>query len=168
MVVNLNIITYTVIHTVLSLIALFSGLVMVSGLLRSQRLKGWTAIFFITAIATSATGFGFPNPGLDPAKIIGIVSLVALAIAALTRYGGNLMGAWRWLYVLAAVVAVYLLVFVTVAQIFDKVPMLKALAPTQSEPPFAIAQGVVLVIFLVIAIASVRKFHPKVGLSARY
>jgi hypothetical protein len=168
MVFNIGFLAYTAIHTALSLVALFTGLVLVSGLLRSQRLKVWTALFLLTAIATSVSGFGFPNPGLDPAKIVGIVSLVALGVAVLTRYFGSLTGMSRWTYVVGTMIAVYLLVFVTVAQLFDKVPALKALAPTQLEPPFAIAQGVAMVVFIALTVLAVRRFHPKVGLSARY
>lgn len=167
MVFNIDLLTYTAIHTGLSLVALLTGFVLFSSLIRSQRLKGWTALFLLTAIATDATGFGFPTADLDPAKIVGIVSLVALALAMLARYVGGLTGIWRWAYAISIMVSVYLLVFVTVAQLFDKVPMLKALAPTQSEPPFAIAQGVVLAVFIALTLWAVRKFHPRVGLSAR-
>jgi hypothetical protein len=168
MIFNIDVLTYTAIHTGLSLIALFSGLVLVSGLLRSQRLKGWTAMFLLTAIATDVTGFGFPTPDLDPAKIVGIVSLVALGLAMLTRYMGGLTGISRWSYAISTMVSIYLLVFVTVAQLFDKVPALKAMAPTQSEPPFAMAQGAVLIVFLILTVLAMRRFHPKVGLSARH
>ena len=111
-------------------------------------------------MATSATGFGFPFDKLLPSHIVGIISLVVLAIAIFARYGQHLSGAWRWIYVVTATIAFYFNVFVLVAQAFLKVPALHAIAPTGSEPPFAIAQACVLIIFIGITIAAIRKFHP--------
>lgn len=151
--------TYTVIHVALSLIGIASGLVVVFGLLGRKRLDGLTALFLVTTVLTSATGFGFPFDHLTPANKLGILSLIALALAITARYVGHLEGAWRWIYVITATIALYFNVFVLVVQSFQKVPALKAMAPTQSEPPFLIAQLVVLAGFIVLGIAATRKFH---------
>jgi hypothetical protein len=151
--------TYTVIHVVISLIGIVSGLVVVFGLLARKRLDGLTALFLATTVLTSVTGFGFPSDHLTPAGKLGILSLIVLVIAITARYVGHLKSAWRWIYVIAATIALYFNVFVLVVQSFEKAPALKAMAPTQSEPPFLIAQLVVLVGFLVLAIAAAIKFR---------
>jgi hypothetical protein len=135
---------YTFIHVVISLIGIFSGFVVLFGLLSGKRLEGWTKLFLITTLATSITGFGFPLHHFGAPHAIGVISLVILAIAIFARYRRHLAGPWRWIYVSSAIVAFYLNVFVGVVQSFQKVPALNALAPTQSEPPFAITQLVVL------------------------
>ena len=150
--------TFTWVHTALSVAALIAGLIVVIGLFTSKTLGGWTAIFLATAIATSATGFGFPFQSFGASHWIGVISLVVLVLAVLARYVLHYAGAWRWLY--AVCTAFYFLVFVLIAQAFKKVPSLAALAPTLSEPPFAIAQVVAVVIFVVIAVATARKFRP--------
>lgn len=152
--------TFTFVHTALSLVALVSGLVVVFGLIGSRALPAWTAIFLVTAVATSATGFGFPFEKLEASHWIGIVSLVALAIAILARYVFHLAGLWRWVYAVTATVGAYFLVFVTIAQAFKKIPALHAMAPTLSEPPFAISQLAGLVVFIVLMILAVLKFRP--------
>jgi hypothetical protein len=152
--------TLTWVHTALSVAALIAGLVVVIGLFTSKTLRGWTTFFLVTAIATSVTGFGFPFETFGASHWIGVVSLVVLALAVLARYAFHYAGTWRWLYTVGTVVAFYFLVFVLIAQAFKKVPSLEALAPTLSEPPFAIAQLVVLIIFLAIAVATARKFRP--------
>jgi hypothetical protein len=152
--------TYTLIHTLISLVMLFSGIVVVIGLLGSQRLNGWSALFLLSGVATSATGFGFPFSHLLPSHILGIMSLVVLVVAILARYAFHFGGAWRWTYAVGVVIALYFDVFVAIVQAFQKIPVLTPLAPTQSEPPFAIAQGIALVIFVVLAIVSAIKFHP--------
>ena len=152
--------TFTWVHTALSVAALIAGLIVVIGLFTSKTLGGWTAIFLATAIATSATGFGFPFKSFGASHWIGVISLVVLVLAVLARYVFHYAGAWRWLYAVCTVVAFYFLVFVLIAQAFKKVPALAALAPTLSEPPFAIAQVVAMVIFVVIAVATARKFRP--------
>src|SRR6266567_1465877 len=129
----------TLVHVVLSLVGIGSGFVVVFGLINAKRLDGWTAVFLITTAATSITGFLFPFHKLLPSHIVGIVSLVVLAFAIVARYACHLTGAWRWIYSVSAVLALYLNVFVLVVQAFQKVPALKALAPSQSEPPFAVA-----------------------------
>jgi hypothetical protein len=140
---------FTWVHTALSVAALVSGLVVVIGLFSSKTLRCWTMFFLVTAIATSATGFGFPFQSFGASHWIGVISLLVL-LAVLARYVLHYAGVWRWLYAVCAVIAFYFLVFVLIAQAFKKVPALAALAPTLSEPPFAIAQLAVLVIFVVI------------------
>ncbi len=167
MVLTMNLSTFTAIHTALSVVALLSGVVVLIGLLRSQRCPLATLLYFVTAIATSVTGFGFPNKTFTPAETVGVISLVLLGIAVLARYSYAFAGSARWLYVLGVTLSLYLLFFVLVAQAFSKIAALKAFAPTQSEPPFAIAQGVLLVVSVVITVLAVRKFHPKIGYSAQ-
>lgn len=152
--------TFTLVHTVLSLVALVAGVIVVMGLLASKVHSGWTALFLATAVATSATGFGFVSPSFMPSHVVGVVSLVVLLLAILARYVFHLAGAWRWIYAVGVVLGLYFLVLVAIAQAFMKVPALRAMAPTTSEPPFAIAQGVCLVIFIVLVIAAARKFRP--------
>jgi hypothetical protein len=150
---------YTFIHVVISLIGIFSGFVVLIGLLSGKPLEGWTKLFLITTVATSVTGFGFPVHHLLPSHIVGVISLVVLAIAIFARYRRHLVGPWRWIYVSSAIVALYLNVFVGVVQSFEKVPTLRAIAPTQAEPPFAITQLVVLVLFVGLAIAATIRFR---------
>jgi hypothetical protein len=153
--------TFTLVHVVLSLIGIVTGLVVLAGMLRSQRLPGWTAVFLVTTILTSVTGFLFPFEKLLPSHIFGIISLVVLAVTLYALYVRRLAGAARWLYVSTALFALYLNVFVLVVQVFVKIPFFKALAPTQAEPPFAIAQGVVLLAFVAFGILALRAFHPE-------
>ena len=152
--------TYTLVHVVISLAGIVSGLVVLAGLLTAQRLDRWTAVFLATTAATSATGFGFPFERLLPSHVVAVLSLVVLAISMYARYGRRLDGAWRWVYAVTAVTALYFNVFVLVVQLFLKVPALNALAPTQSEPPFTLAQGVVLIAFLVLGVLTVKTFKP--------
>src|SRR6266550_8797455 len=144
--------TFTQIHVAISLVGILSGLVVMVGLLTAMRLDRWTALFLLSTLATSVTGFFFPFHGVPPAIIVGIISVVLLAGAILARYARGLAGAWRWIYVITAMIALYLNVFVLIVQLFLKVPALKALAPTQAEPPFLVAQLSSLVIFVVLTI----------------
>jgi hypothetical protein len=159
MILGMTTSTYTIVHVVLSLIGIVSGFVVLFGLLTGKRMNGWTALFLITTVATSVTGFGFPFHRLSPPHIVGIISLVVLAIAIVARYALHLAGAWRWIYVIACVIALYLNVFVGIVQAFQRVPALNAIAPHQSEPPFAVTQLVVLALFVVLAIMATRRFH---------
>jgi len=151
--------TLTWVHTLLSLAGIVAGIVVLAGLLSSRRRDGWSALFLASAVATSATGFLLPAAAFGPSHWVGVISLAVLAIAILARYGFGLAGVWRRIYAVGAVVALYFLVFVAVAQLFGKVPALHALAPTQSEPPFAMAEGAVLVLFVVLAVAAAIKFR---------
>jgi hypothetical protein len=159
MILGMTLSTFTIVHVLLSLIGIGSGLLVVYGLLLGKRFEGATAIFLVTTVLTSLTGFLFPFERLLPSHILGIISLVVLAIAILARYGRHLAGAWRSTYVVSAVLALYLNVFVLVAQIFMKVPAAHALAPTQKEPPFFVAQLLVMAVFIVLGIFAVKKFR---------
>lgn len=150
---------FTWFHVLLSLIGIGSGFVVAYGLLVSRRLDGWTAVFLTTTVATSVTGFLFPVHRFLPAHVIGIVSMIVLMIAILARYQFGLTGGWRRTYVVAAMIALYLNVFVLIVQLFRRVPALKAIAPTQSEPPFQIAQLALLVVFVYLATRAAIKFH---------
>jgi len=128
------------------------------GLLARNRLDRWTALFLLFTVATSLTGFFFPFHGFTPAIGVGIISMLVLALAIFARYGRHLAGAWRWIYVITAMVALYLNVFVLIVQSFQKISLLKALAPTQSEPPFLFTQLIALTLFIVLTIvAAIRK-----------
>jgi len=159
MILGMSLSTFTIVHVVLSLAGIFSGLVVVYGLLSGKRLEGWTALFLVTTVATSVTGFGFPFHGFLPPHYVGVVSLVVLLVAIIARYPMHLAGAWRWIYVMTAMIALYLNVFVGVVQAFQKVPALRAIAPHQNEPPFAIAQLVVLLLFVVLAVMAEKRFR---------
>ncbi len=151
--------TFTFVHVVLSLIGILSGLVVLAGLLAGKRLDGWTALFLVTTVLTSVTGFLFPFHKFLPSHGIGIVSLIVLAVAIVARYLRRLAGAWRKTYAISAVIALYLNVFVLIAQLFQKVPALKAMAPTQSEPPFLVAQLGCMALFVVLGIGAAIKFR---------
>jgi uncharacterized phage infection (PIP) family protein YhgE len=147
-------------HSIISLVAIVAGIVVVKDLLASKADGPWSLLYFITAIATSVTGFGFPFIKFMPSHGVGILSLILLIAAVLARYVFNYAGFWRWIYAVGVTLGEYFLVFVLIAQAFMKVNALRALAPTQSEPPFAIAQLILLAIFVILTIAAVRKFRP--------
>jgi hypothetical protein len=156
---------FTFVHVLLSLIGIFSGFVVVFGMLAAKRLDGWTALFLLTTVLTSVTGFLFPFHKFLPSHGVGIVSMFALVIALFARYGRKLAGAWRRTYVLSAVISLYLNVFVLIAQLFQKVPALKAMAPTQSESPFLVAQLVCMALFVVLGIGAAIKFRTEAVLA---
>ena len=151
--------TFTLVHVLLSLVGIVAGLVVMFGLIAGKRLDGWTVVFLATTVATSVTGFGFPFDHLLPSHKVGIVSLLVLPVAIVARYAFHMAGAWRRIYVISAAVALYLNIFVLVVQLFLKVPALKAIAPTQKEPPFAIAQVVVLALFAWLTVLAARRFR---------
>ena len=160
MVLGMSLGAFTQLHVILSLIGIATGTVVLLGMLGGKRLPTWTAVFLATTVLTTVSGFLFPFERLLPSHIVGIISLVTLSIALFALYIRRIAGPWRWIYVVTAVLSLYLNAFVGVVQAFLKQPFLKPLAPTQSEPPFLIAQGVVLLIFLVLGILAVRKFQP--------
>jgi len=165
MVLGMSLATFVMVHVIISLIAIVAGIVVMFGMLGSNRMPGLTAIFLLFTILTSATGFPIPpllTDKLLPSHIIGILSLVLLAIACIALYVMKLSGAWRWIYVLTALIALYLNVFVLVIQSFLKIPPLTALAPGNppSGPVFAVVQGVVLVFFIIMIIGVWRRFRP--------
>jgi hypothetical protein len=146
-------------HVVVSLVGIATGLVVLAGLIANNRLEGWTLIFLATTLATSVTGFFFPVQQILPSHIVGAISIVVLALAIVAKYGRHLVGSWRWIYVVTAVTALYLNVFVLVVQLFLKVEALAVLAPNQNEPPFLIAQSAALVLFVIAGIISVLRFR---------
>ena len=152
---------YTIIHTLISLVAIFTGFVVVFGLLAGKRLDGWTKWFLVTAVATTITGFFFPFHGFTPAIDLGIISLPFLALTIFARYPKYLAGPWRWIYVIGAVICLYFNLFVLVVQAFEKIPALHALAPTQTEAPFKLTQLVVLLVSVLLAIVAAIRFHPE-------
>jgi hypothetical protein len=150
---------FTSIHVLISLVGLFSGFIVLYGLLVSKRLDGWTALFLAATIATTLTGYLFPVHRFLPSHVVGFVSLVALALATYARYARRMDGIWRGVYVIDAIIALYLNVFVAIAQAFMKIPELKMLAPTQSEPPFKLTELAVLVLFIILATIATMRFR---------
>lgn len=161
MALGLSLGTYTLLHVLISLVRIGAGLVVVIGMLGSKRLPVWTAVFLATTVLTSVTGFGFPFERLLPSHVVGIISLIVLALTIPALYRFQLAGRWRVVYVVGSVIALYLNSFVLVVQAFLKIPFLTPLAPTQSEPPFAIAQLLLLVSFVAVGIVAVRAFRPE-------
>jgi hypothetical protein len=162
MVLGMSLATFTLVHVIISLIGIVAGILAMFGMLGSNRMPGMTAIFLLTTILTSATGFLFPFEGFKPSYVIGGLSLVLLAIACLALYGMKLAGSWRWIYVVTALLSLYFNVFVLLIQSFLKIPALTALAPGNppSGPVFAVIQGIVLVFFVLMIIGAVRRFRP--------
>lgn len=165
MILGMSTATFVLVHVVISLIGIVAGIIVMFGMLGSKRQDGLTAIFLLFTILTSATGFVIPpllSEKLLPSHMIGILSLVLLVIACIALYVMKLAGPWRWIYVVTALVSLYLNVFVLVIQSFLKVPFLHALAPSvpPAEPPFAVVQGIVLVFFAVMIIGAWRRFRP--------
>jgi hypothetical protein len=167
MVLGMSLANFTMVHVIISLIGIVSGIIVMFGMLGSKRMPGLTAIFLLSTILTSATGFGFPFTQLLPSHMIGILSLVLLAIACIALYAMRLAGPWRWIYVVTALASLYLNVFVGVIQAFLKIPTLHALAPSvpPSEPPFAVIQGLVLLFFVIVIIGAWRRFRPTAALA---
>jgi hypothetical protein len=168
MILGMSVATFTQLHVIISLIAIVSGIIVALGMLSARRMPAMTALFLITTVATSVTGFMFDTPvdaprvvgSLDPAKVIGLISLIFLILAGLALYSYKLAGSWRGVYVISAIVALYFNCFVLVVQSFQKISFLHALAPTQKEPPFAVAQLVLLIVFIGLGIAAFKKFRP--------
>lgn len=161
MILGMSAATFTLVHVLLSVVGMAAGLIVMERFLRNRVLGLSNTIFLVATILTSATGFLFPSKGAStPAQTLGVISLAVLAIAAIALYFGNLIGAWRWIYVVTATMALYFNFFVGVVQSFQKVGRLRMLAPTQSEPPFAITQAAVLAFFLILAVIALRRFRP--------
>src|SRR5881409_1893579 len=157
---------YTIIHTLIRLVAIFTGLVVLFGMLGGRRLDRWTKWFLTTAVLTTVTGFFFPFHGFTPAIGLGIISLPFLALTIYARYAKQLAGAWRWIYAIGAVICLYFNLFVLVVQLFEKVPALHAMAPTQTERPFKLTQLVVLALFVLLGIVAAIRFRPESHLHA--
>jgi hypothetical protein len=165
-ILGMSISSFTTFHVVLSLIGIASGLVVLLEMIRGRQSGALTAVFLAITVLTSVTGFPIPPYGLDPPRVFGIVSLVLLAFSIAALYVFSLERSWRWIYAVTATAALYLNCFVAVVQTFQKVAVFNALAPTQTEPPFAIAQIVLLALFIALGVLAVRKFHPVVGRAA--
>jgi hypothetical protein len=165
MILGMSLSTFITAHVIISLIGIAAGIIVMFGMLGSNRMPGLTAIFLLFTILTSATGFLIPplvSETFLPSHAVGILSLVLLAVACFALYGQKLSGRWRLIYVLTALISLYLNVFVLVIQSFLKIPALHALAPSvpPSEPPFAIVQGIVLVFFVIVIIGAIRRYRP--------
>jgi hypothetical protein len=158
---SLGLTVFTLVHVTISLIGIISGLVVVYGFIAAKQLHGWTATFLASTALTSITGFLFPFHRLLPSHIVGAISLIIVAMAILALYGRKLVGGWRLTYVIAAMVAFYFNVFVLIVQLFQKVPSLKAIAPTQSEPPFVVSQIVVLSIFVIFSVFAAIRYRER-------
>jgi hypothetical protein len=167
MIVGMSVETFTLVHVIITLVAIASSFIVMFGMLASKRLPGWTAICLLFTVLTSVTGFMFPIHGFTPALGTGIISMILLALALYGLYAKRLFGAWRWIYVVTAVAAFWFNVFVLLVQSFEKVKLLNAAAPMVG-PPFAepvnthfvIAQGVALLFFVVMGFLAAKKFHP--------
>ena len=166
MILGMSTSAFTLFHVALSLVGIVAGVVVAAAMLGSKTANGWTALFLATTVLTSATGFLFPRDQVLPSHIVGGISLLVLIVAIVALYEYRLAGSWRWIYVVSALVPLYLNVFVLVAQAFQKVAILNALAPTQSAPGFIIAQLIVLAVFVVLGIMVVKRFHPEANASA--
>jgi hypothetical protein len=152
--------TYTILHVIISLVAIVAGFVVMFGLLTSQRMEGLTATFLIASVLTNLTGFAFPFQQFLPSHAVGAISMVALLIAWLALYHHRLAGAWRWIYVVSAVATLWFNVFVLIVQSFQKIAVLQPFAPTQSEPPFQIVQAIVLLAFVALGWLAARRYRP--------
>ena len=159
MVLGMSLSTYTTLHVIISLIGIGSGFIVLYGLLSGRLLSPWNVVFLVATILTSLTGFGFPNDKLTPGIILGILSMIVLAIALVALYVFHLKRGWRRTYAITAMIALYFNVFVLIAQTFEHVPAFHALAPTGTETPFKVAQTLLLVLFAVLITAAAKKFR---------
>lgn len=161
MILGMSVETFTFVHVVISLVGIMTGFIVVALMLQSAPIAGWNAFFLVSTILTSVTGYFFPiTKGLTPAHVVGAISLVILAVALFALYGKKLAGRWRATYVATAVAALWLNVFVAVVQSFNKFAYLNKFAPTGAEPPFAVTQGIVLILFIIVGVAAVRRYRP--------
>jgi hypothetical protein len=161
MILGMSTAHFTLLHTIISVIAIVSGFIVLGGLYAARRLPGWTELFLVTTALTSITGFFFPNAKITPGQVFGAITLVVMVPTIIALYRVHLGGAWRWIYAGGAVIVLYLNVFVLIAQLFAKVTILQPLAPTQSEPPFLVTEFIVLAIFVVLGLVALVRFHPE-------
>jgi hypothetical protein len=161
MILGMSLARFTQLHVAISLVGIAAGFLVIFGMMASKRMPLMTALFLIMTVLTSVTGFMFPYHGVTPGIVFGILSLLILSLALIARYGGHLRGGWRGTWVITAVIAQFLNFLVLVVQSFEKVPALHALAPTQKEMPFKVAQILTLVLFIVLGVVAYRKFHPE-------
>jgi hypothetical protein len=163
MILGLSLQSFTILHVIISLVAIVSGFVVMAGMLSSKTSAGWTGLFLATTVLTSLTGFLFPIHGFTPALGVGVLSMVLLIIALLAVYAFHLAGSWRWIYIVTAMLALYFNTFVLVIQSFLKVPLLNALAPNGNEPPFLVMQAAVLIGCAALGVLVLRRFHPRLA-----
>jgi hypothetical protein len=163
----MDITTLTLVHTIISIVAIVAGLVVIGGLIAGVRIDGWTGIFLVTTAVTSITGFFFPFTRLTPSQWIGIISLVILPFVVAAQYWKQLRGGWRGTYVVGTVLVLYLNFFVLMVQLFRRIPALLVAAPKQTEPPFVLSQLLVLALFVWLGLAAFRRFHPQVVVTAK-
>ena len=161
MILGMSTATFTLVHTVLSLVGIIAGLVVAGSLITGTRLDRWGAVFLVTTVLANASGFAFPFVKLLPSHVVGVVSLVVLVAVIVADYVKHLAGPWRTTYAVGVVLATYLNVFVLVAQLFKRIPVLFLLAPTQSEPPFALTQFLVLALFVWLGVVAAKGFRPR-------
>jgi hypothetical protein len=161
MILGMSTADFTLLHAIISVIAIVSGFIVLGGLYAARRLPGWTELFLVTTALTSITGFFFPNTKITPGQVFGAITLIVMVPTVIALYRLHLRGAWRWIYACGAVTVLYLNVFVLIAQLFAKVTILQPLAPTQSEPPFLVTEFIVLAIFVVLGIVALVRFHPE-------
>jgi hypothetical protein len=160
MILGMPLETFTFVHVVISLVGIMTGFIVVALMLSSAPIAGWNAFFLVSTILTSVTGFFFPFKAFGPPHMVGVISLVVLAVALFAVYGRKLSGVWRTVYVGSAILALYLNVFVGVVQSFQKFAYLHNFAPNGSEPPFVVTQAAVLILFVLLGIVAVRRYHP--------
>jgi hypothetical protein len=165
MIMGMSVATFTLVHVIISLIAIATGIVVMIGMWSSNRMPAMTAVFLITTILTSVTGFFFPLKAIGPPHIFGVVSLLLLVFTLLGLYAYHLVGRWRWIYVTTAVIALYLNVVVLVVQSFQKIPALNQLSPVGNEPAVAVTQGIVLILFIASGWKAVKRFRPVAGVT---
>ena len=166
MVLGMSLSAFTMLHVTISLIGIGTGFIVLFGLINGRLLSPWNAVFLVTTILTSLTGFAFPNDKITPGIILGILSIIVLAIALVALYAFHLRGVWRRTYAITAMIALYFNVFVLIAQTFEHVPAFHALAPTGTETPFKVAQLLLLVLFAVLISAAAKKFRNPTPASA--
>jgi len=160
MILGLSVAAFTTLHVIISLLGIASGLVVLAGMLGGRLLSGWNGFFLLTTILTSVTGFMFHSKAIGPPHIVGAISLFVLAVAVFALYARRLTGSWRWIYAATSVVALYFNVFVLVVQVFQKISWFHALAPNGSEPPFVVAQGLVLIAFVWLGVLAAKRLEP--------
>ena len=160
MILGMSIQAFTLLHVVISLIAIVTGFIVVIGMIDGKTLPLWTGLFLLTTVLTTVTGFLFPFSGITPGIVVGVLSSILLIIALFALYVRRLTRSWRWIYITTALAALYLNVFVSIVQSFQKIEFLQKLAPTGSEPPFLITQGVALGIIIVLGALAIARFRP--------
>jgi hypothetical protein len=161
MILGMSVHAFTVLHVIISLVGIATGVVVLLGMLGGKKIAGWTGVFLLTTVLTSVTGFLFHSAKFGAPHVVGVISLAVLAPAIAGLYVFRLAGSWRWVYIVGSVAALYLNAFVGVVQAFQKLPFLTPLAPTQStEPAFVVAQVALVALFVAAGVIATKRFHP--------